>query len=141
MDKEPSLVTCLAEALKLDEKMGPPSYKRELVLELCAQVMGELNKGHYLDMLNKFEELNEAVTVEMMKAENTNPMSQRTVSSTVLMVETNIRLFLHINARTSVCNPDVYAQLATVCASIGKKLDLANGCPRLKRQFAEITQE
>lgn len=140
MDGQSSFVTVLAKALELDEKMGPPSYDRELVLELCGQVMGEFNKGQYSDVVNKFEQLNEALTVEMMKAENSNPMSQRTVSSTVLMVETNIRLFLHMNARTSVCNPDVYAQLAAICASIGEKLDLSNGAPRLKRQFAEISQ-
>lgn len=126
--------TSLATAL--DDAMEEKTSDADSVLVFCHEAMSACNSQNYELMCTKIVELNETLTADMLCG--TTDFT-RSIDSTVRMVETNVRLFLHVNARTNVCNQDLFTRLNAACTDLGRTLDQAFGAPRLKRQFAEMT--
>ena len=120
----------------LDAAMEEKTSDADSVLVFCQEAMSACNSQNYELMHTKIVELNETLTADMLRGTTDLTLS---LSNTVRMVETNVRLFLHVNARTNACSQDLFTRLNAACVNLGHTLDQAFGGPRLKRQFAEIT--
>jgi len=121
-----SLVTAL------DNAMEEETSDADSVLVFCEEAMSACNSQNYELMCTKIVELNETLTADMLCG--TTDFT-RSMNNTVRMVETNLRQFLHVNARTNECNQDLFTRLNAACTNLGSTLDQAFGGPRLKRQF------
>ena len=127
--------------MALEEAMAEPTNNYARVLEVCEEAMAACNQNDYDEMATKIEELNETLTVDMIRNEWRQPHAMRTLLQTATMVETNVRLVVHVNARNMARDNALYARIYTACAGLGSILDMGYGAPRLKRQFAEDMYE